>query len=84
MSKWYYVHGLGSSSSGTGTLGDPDTLIRVLAAAPADTGQWEDGCSPEAPVSTFTPRGKACPDLRAGVQARGKGEMEMYFVSALA
>ncbi len=30
---------------------------------------------------TFTPRGKACPGLRAGVQAKGKGEMEMYFVS---
>ena len=28
----------------------------------------------------FTPRGRACPGLRAGVQAKGKGEMEMYFV----
>ena len=28
----------------------------------------------------FTPHGKACPGLRAGVQAKGKGEMEMYFV----
>lgn len=25
-------------------------------------------------------RGRACPGLRAGVQAKGKGEMEMYFV----
>ncbi len=29
---------------------------------------------------TFTPRGSACPGVRAGVQAKGKGEMEMYFV----
>jgi len=33
-------------------------------------------------VSTFTPRGKACPGLRAGVQANGNGEMEMYFLGA--
>ena len=30
---------------------------------------------------TFTARGLACPGLRAGVQAKGKGEMEMYFVA---
>ena len=29
---------------------------------------------------TFTSRGKACPGLRAGVQAKGKSEMGMYFV----
>ncbi len=28
----------------------------------------------------FTTRGLPCPGLRAGVQAKGKGEMEMYFV----
>jgi|GEM_PF-6819458 len=28
----------------------------------------------------FTPCGLACPGLRAGVQAKGKGELEMYFV----
>ena len=32
-------------------------------------------------IFTFTPRGLACPGLRAGVQAKGKGEMEMYFVA---
>jgi len=32
-------------------------------------------------VFTFFPRGLACPGLRAGVQAKGKGEMEMYFVA---
>ena len=32
------------------------------------------------PAFSFTPRGLACPGLRAGVQAKGKGEMEMYFV----
>ncbi len=32
------------------------------------------------PAFTFTPRGSACPGLRAGVQAKGKGEMYMYFV----
>ncbi len=32
---------------------------------------------------TFTSRGLACPGLRAGVQAKGKGEMEMYFVDRL-
>jgi len=31
-------------------------------------------------VFTFTPGGLACPGLRAGVQAKGKGELEMYFV----
>jgi len=32
------------------------------------------------PAFIFRPRGLACPGLRAGVQAKGKGEMEMYFV----
>jgi hypothetical protein len=34
------------------------------------------------PGISFTPRGLACLGLSAGVQAKGKGEMEMYFVSA--
>ena len=32
------------------------------------------------PGFNFTSRGLACPGPRAGVQAKGKGEMEMYFV----
>jgi len=46
---------------------------------PAKTGVKKLGSEEDA--FTFTARGLACPGLRAGVQAKGKGEMEMYFVA---